>query len=97
MQKLRQPLRLFVLSLGVALIAACTTTPAAGPLPGSPTQSVSSLEQTSFSQPDALFRTPALIAVNLKTDKLESWPVSPVGGNDPTPFTASLKLAARAA
>jgi hypothetical protein len=92
MHSIRLSLRLFVLGLGVALTAACSSTPAASPLAGSPLQSLSSLEQVPFGAAGVDFRIPALIAVNTRTSKLESWPVGPFGGNNPTPFTKPLPL-----
>jgi hypothetical protein len=92
MYTIRPSLRLFVLSFGVALTAACTSTPATSPFAGSPLQSLSSLEQSPFGAPGADFRTPALISVNYNTGKLESWPIRPYGGNNPTPFKNSPQL-----
>jgi hypothetical protein len=92
MHSIRLSLRLFVLGVGVALIAACSSAPAASPFARSPLQSLSSLGQSPFGAPGADLKIPALIAVNTMTGRLESWPVSPVGGNNPHPFTGPLQL-----
>ncbi|HEY7982444.1 MAG TPA: hypothetical protein VID19_13305 [Candidatus Eremiobacteraceae bacterium] len=90
MHSIRLPLRLFVLSFGAALIAACSSTPTANLSLGSPILSLPSIQQSQFSAPGAQFRIPALVAVNTKTGALESWPVSPFGGNNPRPFSNPL-------
>ena len=87
MHTIRLSLRSVALSLGVVMIAACASTPAASPILGSSTQSLSHIEQSPFGIAGADFRIPALIAVNTKTGVLESWPVSPVGGNNPRPIS----------
>jgi hypothetical protein len=68
MHTMRLSLRLIVLGLGIALIAACTSTPAASPILGSPSGPLSGLEQSPF---------------DAHRGVLEAWPVSRVGGTSP--------------
>jgi hypothetical protein len=46
-------------------------------------------ESLSFSQS---IQEPALVSLNRSTNRLEFWPISPAGGNDPQPISARLPI-----
>src|ERR1700730_9904845 len=84
--------RLFTLSLGAALIVACSSTPAAGPAQGSIAGAPTSFVTSGLNVLGDAQLGPALIAVNPNSGALESWPIKPGGGSHPQTVTGPLGL-----